>query len=75
LASKIKLPSKSSVKKWRPFSFIDAGKVDELKQVLIKVAEKLSSTDKDIILLFDEISITQRWEYDEKLDKCIGEYF
>jgi hypothetical protein len=66
------LPSPSSIRNWKLFTFVDAGKVFALEEKLKAFTTTLGEKEKNCVLIFDELSVSPHLEYDQLSDKIIG---
>lgn len=66
------LPSPQSIKRWQKFQYIQTGHNNELKTALQEKVKYMEELEKNCILIFDELSIHPRLEYNAKLDRIIG---
>jgi hypothetical protein len=61
-----------TIKSWQVFHFVNTGRVKLLKNGIVEKAQSMTEMEKNCIMFFDEISVSPKLEYNEKLDKIIG---
>jgi hypothetical protein len=68
------LPTIGLVKQWRSFNYLEAGPIQKLTLNLKSIVGSMNSLEKKCIMLWDEVSIKPKLEYNIRLDRIIGKY-
>lgn len=66
------LPHPASIRNWRTFKYVSTGSNELLRQALIKKVSEMSEKERYSALVFDEMSITPKLQYNGPLDSIIG---
>lgn len=65
-------PTVISIKSWQHFNYIPTGSSNILKDAISEKVKNMTEIEKNCIIMFDEITIHPKLEYNIKQDKIIG---
>lgn len=69
-----KIPTPTTIRNWRSLKFIPTGANSCLHNDIAKKVSEMKEIEKICIILFDELSIQPKLEYNHSLDQIVGKF-